>query len=351
LKTLEPREVRESLEDVQRFKGPLRFYDVHVHPFDVIFQSLRYRQLPDQAGVYGHDGSPFIAPQVGPVRLRGPILPEPSYRPAFFMVVVRRLFRHTGPRVLGEQMALAGIDRTLLLPVAPATGSNEWEMNAIHEMFGNDPRFLVAVSVPNSVPLSGIAPYISRYVATRGVRAVKLHPAITGIDLGSGSGRQRAEAMLDGCRESGVPLIVHGGRSYPVRDPKVGLYACIQNLARIKWRDARVPVVIAHAGCYGCALEEMEREVLPTLETMVSANENLLVDTSALEHDALALVLERVGIDRLLFGSDALYEPPWSAMVKLTMALRVNRMDPEASLRRVAGLNPSRFLSLECSRC
>ena len=237
-------------------------------------------------------------------------------------------------------MALAGIDRTLLLPVAPATGTNEWEMDALQEMFGDDPRFLIAVSVPNSVATGGIAQFISRSVTTRRVRAVKLHPAITGIDLGSGSGRERAEAMLDGCREGRVPLIVHGGRAYPVLDARGERYACIQNLAGIRWRDARVPVAIAHAGCYGCALDEMEQVILPALDAMLSANDNLFVDISALEHDALALVLERVSLDRVLFGSDALYEPPWSAMVKLVHALKRSQMDLEISLGKIAGLQP-----------
>ena len=343
--------MQECLRDVQRLKASCRFFDLHVHPFDVIFQSLRYRRLADQPGAYGCDDSPFVPPELGPLRLRGSAMPAATYRPAFFMVLVRKLYRHTGPRVLAAQMALAGIDRTLLLPVAPASGSNEWELDALQEMFGDDPRFLLAVSVPNSVATVEIAPFISRSVATRRVRAVKLHPAITGIDLGSPPGRERAEAVLDGCRQGGVPLVVHGGRAYPVLDESVGSYACIQNLASIRWRDAKVPVSIAHAGCYGCTLDEMETVVLPMLDGMLSANENLFVDVSALEHDAVALVLQHVDIDRVLFGSDALYEPPWSAMVKLVSALRHNRMDVETSARRIAGLNPSRFISVESGSC
>jgi predicted TIM-barrel fold metal-dependent hydrolase len=349
--TLEQPQVRECLEIVRSLKGTSVFYDLHVHPFDVIFHSLRYRPHPDQPGVYGYDDSPFVSPDVGPVRLRAPDLPDIPYRAEFFMVVVRRLYRHTGPRVLGDQMALAGIDRTLLLPVASDAGTNAWEADALQEMFGDDPRFLVAASVPNSVANDEVASFLARAVATRHVRAVKLHPAITRIDLGSAPGRARVEAMLDACRQSGVPLIVHGGRGYPVLDTRVASYACIQNLRPIRWRDARVPVAIAHAGCYGCGLEEMERMILPTLDEMLSANDNLFVDISALEHDALALVLQRVPINRVLFGSDALYEAPSSMMVKLVHALRRNRMESQASIRIIAGTNPSRFLSPDGESC
>jgi hypothetical protein len=103
--------------------------------------------------------------------------------------------------------------------------------------------------------------------------------------------------------------LVHGGRTHTGLDAGARDYACIQHLAGIAWREAKVPVVIAHAGCFGCALDEIEREVLPRLDAMLAANDNLSVDLSAPEHDVMALVLARVGIDRVLFGSDALYEP------------------------------------------
>jgi predicted TIM-barrel fold metal-dependent hydrolase len=343
-RTLDKREVRELLARVQQGRGSDPFVDVHIHPFDVIFQSLRYRRQAAQAGVYGCDDTTFVPPEVGAVRLRGPTVPSTAWRPAFFMLLVRRLYRHTGPRVLADQLSLAGIDHALLLPVAPATGSNEAELDVLYEMFGGDPRFTLATSVPNGVPDHAVAPFVARAVERHRARAVKLHPAITGIDLGSAPGRERAEAVLDACRRSGVSLVVHGGRSYPAVDPRAGSYASIENLAAIRWREARVPVSIAHAGCYGHGLDEMERTVLPKLDAMLSANDNLFVDVSALEHDALALVLRRVPRERLLFGSDALYESPWSAFAKLACALQLVGMDVEASIARIAGRNPSRFL-------
>ena len=343
--TIGKEEVEEILASVLRAKGSSEFFDVHVHPFDVIFQGVRYARASAQDDVYGSGDFPFGAPEPAPVRLRGPAVPPESYRPAFFMIPVRRLYRHTGPRVLGHHMALAGIDRALLLPVAPASGTDDGGMDAIEQMFGGDPRFLLALSVPNSVATGGIGGFIGRAVSTRRVRAVKLHPGITGIDLGSREGRERVEAMIDGCRESRTPLVVHGGRSYPLLDPGAQSYACIRNLAAIRWRDARVPVAIAHAGSYGCSVDEVEREVMPTLDAMLSANDNLFVDISALEYEALVVVLRQVGTDRVLFGSDALYESPSSAMVKLVSALKSNRMDPEGSVKKIAGLNPARFLA------
>ena len=109
-----------------------------------------------------------------------------------------------------------------------------------------------------------------------------------------------------------------------------------------------MPVSIAHAGCYGYSLDEMRETVLPALDAMFAANDNLLADVSALEHDALALVLQGAPHERLMFGSDALYEPPWSALVKLACALEASRLDLESTLLAMAGRNPATFLSLGC---
>lgn len=351
LETLEPARVQEWLDLVRRTKGSSLFFDVHVHPFDVIFQSLRYQRQAAQAGVYGTDGSVFVSPSLAPVPLDGSSRPPASYRASFYLLVVRKLYRHVGPRVLGEQLALAAVDRALLLPVAPAGGSDEWQLDALQEMFGNDPRFVMAVSVPSDVPDREIAAYVSRAVAHRRVRAVKLHPAITGIDVGSAPGRARVEAILDACRASAVPLIVHGGRSYPIQDAQAEGYAAIGNLAGIRWSDAKVPVCIAHAGCFASSLDEVERMILPALDSMLASNPNLVVDVSALELDSLTRVLERVDAGRVMFGSDALYQPSWVAMVKLLVALERARMDVVATLERVASRNPSRFLSMERVSC
>lgn len=342
--SIERPQVQELLARMRASKGSAVFVDTHVHPFDVVFQTLRYRRSPSEAGLYGSDDAPFVPPELAAVRLREPALVAPSFRPGLFMVLVRRLYRHTGPRVLGDHLALAGVDHALLLPVAPATGSNERELEVLHDMFGGDPRFALATSVPNGVPDDAVASFVARAVQEHEARAVKLHPAITGVDLGTAPGRERAEAILDGCRRSGVPLVVHGGRSFPVLDPAAAAYASIENLAAIRWREARVPVSIAHAASYGYGLDEMEQQVLPKVDAMLSANDNLFLDVSALEHDALALVLRRLGAERLLFGSDALYEPPWSAMAKLALALQRTGMDVEGSIAEMAGRNPSRFL-------
>jgi predicted TIM-barrel fold metal-dependent hydrolase len=339
--TLGHGEVLKLLQAATDAKGSRRFFDVHVHPFDVVLEEFGYRPDPTRPGVFRLGDAPYSPMQVGPVRI-GPPLASESLRPGVLLLRQRCLYGHSGPAVVRHQMSLAGIDRALLLPVAPRVGAGETQMDMLAALFGEDPSFALATSVPNSVATARIGEFVAEAVRRYRVAAVKLHPPITAIDLGSGIGRDRTDAILDACDRGRLPLIVHGGISRLVRDSQAALYGSIDRLKKIRWRTARVPVVIAHAGCYGCSLHEIEKDVLPTLEAMLSANENLFIDISTLEHDALVLILPRVDLDRVLFGSDAFYDSAWSTMVKLMSALRTCRMEIDEALVAIASSNPSR---------
>jgi predicted TIM-barrel fold metal-dependent hydrolase len=71
--------------------------------------------------------------------------------------------------------------------------------------------------------------------------------------------------------------------------------------------------------------------------------ENLAVDTSGLPFDVLCLLAEYFDQEKVVFGSDALYEKQWMAMVKLWYALRKTAPDAEEAIVRITSENPSRL--------
>jgi predicted TIM-barrel fold metal-dependent hydrolase len=232
----------------------------------------------------------------------------------------------------------------LLLPVAPSSGGIKSQMRAMAKMFGNDRRFLMGCSIPNSIGSKEISKFVTQMVNQFDIKAIKLHPNITGIDLRSRIGKERVENILCACGESGLPLIIHGGRSPIVRNPVAASYSSIDNLESINWGKTGETVVIAHAGSYSCDLHETEQEVLPRLKKMLSLYANLMVDVSALEIDALLAVLKNIPIDRILFGSDALYESQWSSMVKVLYALSETTSHIEEQFIQIASINPSKYI-------
>jgi len=70
-----------------------------------------------------------------------------------------------------------------------------------------------------------------------------------------------------------------------------------------------------------------------------------MIDVSALDIEALTLVLKNIELERVLFGSDALYETQWFAVVKLLYVLSGMTADSEKDFIQIAAINPSRLFN------
>jgi hypothetical protein len=110
------------------------------------------------------------------------------------------------------------------------------------------------------------------------------------------------------------------------------------------WGISNEPVVIAHAGAFQCGVTELEKDVFPIIGSMLRGNDNLFVDISGLCFRSLTMVLSEVDNDRILFGSDALYEPQWASVVMLMRALEGKEKNVEESYIRISSENPSRTI-------
>jgi len=121
-------------------------------------------------------------------------------------------------------------------------------------------------------------------------------------------------------------------------------FGALDRLEQVDWSLAGTPVVIAHAGAFGYPAGEVGERVLPALEGLLGRHGNLRVDVAGLGVEAMAAVLERVGVSRVLFGSDALYYSPWETMVRLALALESAGFDVVDGLRVIAGRNPVELL-------
>jgi predicted TIM-barrel fold metal-dependent hydrolase len=342
---LEKKTVRRHLDIVRNLKNSHEFYDTHVHPFEVFSDQFEYHASQEYEGLFTTGSARFTSPKLTSLSL-GEQMDEkekPDIQLRIELLLIRSLYVHTGPKLFSDHMMLSGIDKVLLLPVAPSSGGINSQMSAMAKMFGNDSRFLMGCSIPNSIENSQINKFVKQMVNQFDIKAIKLHPNITGIDMSASTGKERVENILCACNESRLPVIVHGGRSPILRNPAAA-YSCIDNLERIDWGMTGQTVVIAHAGSYSCNLREIEHEVLPRLKKLLSLHNNLMVDISALKIDAMIAVLRNIDSDRILFGSDALYESQWSSIVKLLHVLSKTTSRIEGTFIKIASLNPSRHI-------
>ena len=336
------------LEAAASIKGTALFSDMHTHPFEIVFTNFNYRISPEQNGLYSNGLSKFTAPKVTELNIAKP-KPHPTTtclfkRPAIFRMKLSALYAHTGPAVFDAQMDLSGIDRILLLPVAGRNGSIDAQMNAMGEMFPDRQRYFFGWSVANCIKSEAIFDKAIEAVNRFNIAAIKLNLSQLEINPSSYPGKMRVEQILRVCSQLNLPLIVHSGKSPLSRNSATASFSTLEVLRYVKWNVSSSPVIFAHAGSYCCDYSEINDQTLPLLKKMLSKFDNLFIDISGIDTSAMALVIDSIPTDRILFGSDTLYEPQWQLIVKLYHVLENHSAHPDTSFLKIVSDNTDNYI-------
>lgn len=337
------KDIQKYFSIVRNLKTEYNFYDIHVHPFEIIYNNFIYYRDPVDADLYCLGSTKYRKPKISDLNLASENAKYKFGMPKSKLsnlIGLRRVYCHVGPKIFEEHMELALIDGVLLLPVAQSSNSIDAQMNNMRDFFGLNPKFHLGCSVPNTEPNSKISQFIQKNVKKYNIKVIKLHPNITEIDMSTVSGKERVEGVLDSCRLFKLPLIIHGGRSPLLLNREASQYGHIKNFEDINWHTSSEPVVIAHAGGYGCELMEIAKDVLPRLIKLLNIYSNLMIDISGLSFDALVMILKKIDIKRILFGSDSLYHRQWAGLARVMHALINLNYKLEESLVHLASINP-----------
>ncbi|MGM9588820.1 MAG: amidohydrolase family protein [Faecousia sp.] len=158
-------------------------------------------------------------------------------------------------------------------------------------------------------------------IAAAGLKGVKFHPEYQQFY----ADEERMKPIYRKISELGLITLYHAGQDIGFAPP----YHCLPDhlLGALKWLDT--PVVAAHWGGFGCALEVVQK----------LCGENLWFDLSmgyGLIPTPLAqAIIDRHGPDKLLFGSDMpWHRPEWE--LRLINALDISEEDREKILFRNA---------------
>lgn len=341
-------EISKYLDHVRELQRSHVFCDVHVHPYEVLLDRFEYMYGKPADGILSVDRNEYVPPSCFDLRFDQISAQSQAasrdYLQRSYLVVLRRLYGHIGAKVFLDQMALCGIGKILLLPVASEHGVFDEKMAGVSSLYDCDGRFFIAGSVPNAVSDENVGRYVSGLKKKFNIKALKCHPVISAMDLASEVGKDRLGSMLAACEENHLPLVLHCGGRSSLWSRDRGGYALLENVRDIDWNVSSEPVVIAHAGMYSCELTEAENEVLPILARMLEKFDNLFVDISGIDIAALSLVLKRIDNARIVFGSDALYHPQWASMVTLLHVLKNVGTDVDRRLIEIASTNPLRTI-------
>ncbi|GFO68491.1 hypothetical protein GMLC_20700 [Geomonas limicola] len=347
MKTLPPETCAAYLGILAGIKQHHRLYDVHVHPYEVLFDRFTYQDSASAPGVLSLDGKGYSTPSI--YHFRFPELTDlgndsKSIRlQDISVMLLKKVYSFVGEKVFSDQMELGGIDKVLLLPVASESSSAtqfENRLRWVTEYYSDQRRFAIAGSVPGSVPTDGLRDYILSQQVRFNIKAIKCHPVVTGIDLSRMARKQWLAELVRACGQCRLPLIIHSGRNNPYWGGKRTNCAALENLKRINFSCSGTPVIIAHAGFHRCTMSDILTEGLPLLKNMLSTHDNLFVDISGLTFEPLKVVIEHLPANRILFGSDALYAPQWESVILTLHALRVKGRRIEDDFIKYASINP-----------
>jgi predicted TIM-barrel fold metal-dependent hydrolase len=176
----------------------------------------------------------------------------------------------------------AGIDRAVIMTYTDLPGANPDALDYIVASAASYPERLIPF-VRLNPSYTDQMPELLRRSVELGVRGVKLHPTTT-IAHPAGDA---TVALLRACAELALPVLFHCGD-----DP----YTTPQALGLAAERAPECTIVMGHMGGYFHANDAIE---------VALRHPNLVLETSAMPYPWLiAEALERVGVERVVFGSD-----------------------------------------------
>ena len=332
-----------DLDLIKELKTQCPTFDMHLHPLDIFSISYAYARNGSNRELFHLDRRPFNPPQIKTLEkldLTAEVDESLNTNPKAIKLLNRLAYSHSGPSVFRSHFHLAGLEMGLLLPVAPEHGDFRRQMDQIYNMFREDRRFFMATCVPNAVKDNQLVGYLLEEKKRYGVIALKIHPNVTNIDIRSRSGKKRIVTLLHAGAEVNLPVIIHTGMSFIPSSGQVR-NTDIADYLDIDIPDA-VPVILAHGGCYGHTLADVESFILPHLNRILSRNSNVFIDVSGLEIPVLQALLNSVDTRRILFGSDGLYVMPAAVLLKMIFAIRKSDRPLEASLVSILSKNPAK---------
>jgi len=184
-----------------------------------------------------------------------------------------------------KAMRRNNVDYSVILPLEPYR-MTEQDINASKKH-------------KNLIPFSSVHPKdpekierIRRYMKL-GCRGLKLHPVVQGVHPSDPS----ILDLMEEYQKYGFPVLFHSGKRayYLTQSPERRDLASLENYEGVISNFRKINFILAHMG------GELERDVALA---MGEKYKNIYVDTQMQPVDAVREAINRLGSDRVLYGSD-----------------------------------------------
>jgi predicted TIM-barrel fold metal-dependent hydrolase len=236
---------------------------------------------------------------------------------------------NTSPEMLIKEMDSNGFDKAIIVNTGSIIAEeNRENNNYVHQVVEKWPsRFIGFASI---CPLIGSAAIeeVERAVKVLRLKGIKLYPP-HGYPIDS----PIVYPIVEKAIELSVPIVVHSDFYSQFCSP--------YQIARLAGLYPDATIIMAHYG--------MHPTMCLMVPEIVRPYRNIILDTSAAPDDPYATFvypIRELGINRIVFGSDALYFDQAVALKKLEQAEKRFGLTKEEK-RHILGKNIIRILNLE----
>ncbi len=203
------------------------FLDMHVHPYEVLTGDVGFNPDPQIEGLFNKGLLKYHPPVLDDINLPQTI---PDNQRGL-LLAARLTYNHIGPKVLTDQIDLAGLSGALLLPVARTAGKAEEMLEVSQKMFDKEVRLFPGCALPIDIPPDKLGDFFRFARQSNGIRAIKFHHNLTGIDPLTKKGEELTNATLAAAGELNLPMVMHGGSSPGLEPVEWREYGTISRLA------------------------------------------------------------------------------------------------------------------------
>ena len=311
---MDDQEILSRFQEVKKQAG-LIFYDTHFHPHDVFGFHSAHIEHQDDLQV---ENNPTLLERFHYNSFSLTLL-EILFRrvPRYIQKEIKKRFKITDQEFLLKTLTDASMDNAVLVPIYPKVSPQ-----SLYSVL-DSPRFLRLGSVNFDLEEKELERDLYSQVELYSIRGIKLHPNIQLFyphpSLNPSVFESKLNAVYRFAEKHKLYLLFHGGISFVPTGSTFEKreYALLKHFfsnRRSFIQDLRIPVVIAHLGVYNVRNPNLD------LVLHLAKYKNVYFDTAGVNPAHISTFLKRCGIEKLLFGSDALY---FNLKYNLILLLRV----------------------------
>lgn len=224
---------------------------------------------------------------------------------------------HTIPNLVDE-LDRVGFSQAVTLPIALGLPFGDRLTEEWLDAIGRSERSERIVPFASVHPSSSDAPQLLRDYAGRGARGIKLHPEMQRFFPDA----EGAMAVYAECERLGLPILFHAGRS-GIEPEFMRKYALLRRWDAPVHEFPKVQFVLGHAGA---------RDVDDAIE-LARAHDNVWLEITGQGVSKLDEILQKVGPEKLVFGSDWPFYPLAATLAKVLLVTE-KRQEARAMILR-----------------